>query len=355
MSRTTSVTSAFVFFCAAIAGTAYAQQPPDVVTSDGSQNTAMGSEALQNLTTGGADNTASGWGTLSLNTTGGGNTASGAGALNANTTGDFNTATGVSTLVANTTGYYNSAFGPFAMYYNTTGFNNTAAGIFALEANTTGNNNIAVGYEAGQSLATGSNNIDIGNPGGSSTESATIRIGSLGTHTAAYIQGIHGTVVTGSAVYVKADGQLGVHASSERYKTDIATMGTSTEKLSQLRPVTFRLKAEPNGQLQYGLIAEEVAKVYPELVIREEDGRIEGVRYEELAPMLLNEVQQQKKEISDQKASIVSQERELQDIRQQLAEVNELKKQLAELKELNQAAKASQVKLQAAKGPADRL
>jgi hypothetical protein len=121
-------------------------------------------------------------------------------------------------------------------------------------------------------------------------------------------------------------------------------MGSSTANLQQLRPVTFRLKDDPQGPVQYGLIAEEVAKVYPELVIRDGEGNIDGVRYEALAPMLLNEVQQQQKEIADQKASIAALAQQLRDMQQQLAEV----------KDLNQA-KSSQVKLQATPEHADRL
>lgn len=118
-------------------------------------------------------------------------------------------------------------------------------------------------------------------------------------------------------------------------------MGVATQKLDQLRPVTFRLKADPQGAMQYGLIAEEVAKVYPELVLRGADGTVNGVRYEELAQMLLNEVQQQKKEIAQ--------------LRQQLAEVKELEQQVAELRELSQAVKAPQVKLPAAEERAGKM
>jgi Chaperone of endosialidase len=177
-----------------------------------------------------------------------------------------------------------------ALQYNTTGGNNTASGYEALFNNTTGSSNIAVGFQAGANLTTGSNNIDIGSKG-AAAESDTIRIGIAATHKATVIAGIYGTSVTGSAVVVSSTGRLGVTMSSERYKTAIAPMGANTAKLGQLRPVTFHLKTDPKGALQYGLIAEEVAKVYPELVIRNETGRIDGVRYDELAPMLLNEVQ----------------------------------------------------------------
>jgi hypothetical protein len=139
-----------------------------------------------------------------------------------------------------------------------------------------------------------------------------------------------------------------VLASSERYKTNVTAMGWSTGKLDQLQPVTFKLKTDPQGTVQYGLIAEEVNEVYPEQVIRDAEGKIDGVRYEELALMLLNEVQQLHQKL-------VAQAQQLQDVQQQLAEVKELKQQLAELKELNQAAKTSQVTLQEKERHPDRL
>jgi len=129
-------------------------------------------------------------------------------------------------------------------------------------------------------------------------------------------------------VYVTAGGRLGVLASSERYKTAIEPMGSKTAKLEQLRPVAFHLKSDPKGALQYGLIAEEVAKVYPELVIRNEKGRIEGVRYDELAPMLLNEVQVQAAEIRDLNSQAVAQANQLKSTQQQVAELNDLKQEL---------------------------
>ena len=194
----------------------------------------------------------------------------------------------------------------------------------ALVSATTGQRNIALGIGAGDSVTTGSNNIEIGNLG-TAGDNGIIRIGMRGTQTAAYLAGVTGTLVTGAAVYVTAAGQLGVLASSERYKTAIAPMGSNTAKLGQLRPVTFKLKSDATGTRQYGLIAEEVAKVYPELVVRDEKGRIEGVRYEELAPMLLNEVQKQAAEIRDlkrQQKQLVSQAEQLHDVQQQLAELH---------------------------------
>jgi hypothetical protein len=218
------------------------------------------------------------------------NSAFGNNALYSNTTGVYNTASGYSALYDDTTGEYNTAFGSNALLRNKNGTGNTSSGYGALASNSSGSHNTALGFEAGYDLTTGSNNIDIGNVG-VAAESGTIRIGTTSTQTATYIAGIYGTSVSGSAVVVSSTGQLGVTVSSERFKTAITPMGSGTAKLTQLRPVTFHLKTDPKGAVQYGLIAEEVAKVYPELVIRGESGRIDGVRYDELAPMLLNEMQ----------------------------------------------------------------
>ena len=216
-------------------------------------------------------------------------------------------------LVNNTSGNNNSAFGTSALSSGTTGSNNTGLGASALYNNTTGSSNIGVGYQGGFKLTTGSNNIDIGNEGKAS-DAGIIRIGTAGTQTVTYIAGIVDSKLTGSEVVITASGQLGVKASSERYKTDIAPMGSVSEKFRQLRPVSFHLKADPSGEVQYGLIAEEVAKVYPELVIRDENGRIDGVRYDELAPIMLNEVQKQQQTIAAQAA-------QLRDMQQQLTEI----------------------------------
>lgn len=268
----------------------------------GSSNTATGYWALYSTSTGNS-NTASGWAALYSNTTGSDNTAFGVNALVSNTTGTSNTASGQGALHSNSTGISNVATGAYALYSNTTGSSNTASGVGALRSGTTGSNNIAEGFHAGYDLTTGSNNIDIGN-GGVTAESNTIRIGTKSTHTATYVAGIYGAPVSGSAVFVSSTGQLGVTVSSERFKTGIASMESNTAQLERLRPVTFHLKTDPKGALQYGLIAEEVAKVYPELVIRNESGRIDGVRYDELAPLLLNEVQQQRRKIDAQAAQM---------------------------------------------------
>ncbi len=165
-------------------------------------------------------------------------------------------------------------------------------------SNTTGSNNIALGYQAGFSLTTGSNNIDIGNLG-IAAESKTIRIGTQGTQAKAFIGGVFGSSVTGDAVLVSSTGQLGIVVSSARYKRDIHDMDTASSNLMKLRPVTFQYKEDPQGQRQYGLIAEEVARVYPELVSYA-DGKVVTVHYHELVPMLLNEAQKQAKLIEQQ-------------------------------------------------------
>jgi hypothetical protein len=251
----------------------------------------------------GSNNTASGALSLYSNTSGNYNAASGSEALFANTTASDNTASGYRALYLTTTGEGNTATGFLALVSNTTGKQNTAVGADALHSNTTGLNNIGIGYNAGYAV-TGSNNIDIGNQG-ITADAGTIRIGASSTQSKTFIAGIDNAKITGSAVYVTSSGQLGVLASSERYKTAIAPIGARAEKLQQLRPVSFHLKSDPKGAVQYGLIAEEVGKVYPELVIRDEAGRIQGVRYEELAPMLLSEMQQQAAEIRDLKKLVV--------------------------------------------------
>ncbi len=187
---------------------------------------------------------------------------------------------------------------------------------------------------------TGSNNIDIGNAGGSTSENGTIRIGTAGTQTRTYIAGIIDSHLRGWHVVISDDGQLGVEGSSERYKTDIAPMSSNTDKLDKLRPVTFRLKTDPHGPIQYGLIAEEVAKVYPELVIRDRDGKIDGVRYEELAPVLLNEVQKQQTTIAtlveQRDADTMKLNAQATEIEEQSIRIGSLEQQVAKVNDLEQ-------------------
>jgi hypothetical protein len=252
-------------------------------------NTANGAEALSENTTG-HDNTAVGSAALGLNTTGIRNTATGADVL-ARNTGHENTAEGYQTLFTNTTGQQNTASGVGALFNNNTGNGNTTSGFSALFHNTIGSNNIAIGFLAGLNLTTGSNNIEIGNQG-LADEANTIRIGAPDTHTATFIAGIRGVAITsGQAVGVSPDGQLGVRASSARFKEAIKPMDNTSRAILSLRPVAFRYKKEldPTGAQQFGLIAEEVAKVSPDLVVSDENGKPFSVRYEEVNAMLLNE------------------------------------------------------------------
>ena len=261
----------------------------------GFSNTANGSDALSSNTTG-KHNTANGDSALLNNTTGTDNTANGDGALAYNTTGNDNTATGVDALQNNTTlngvsGHDNTATGFQALYSNTTGIDNTAEGFQAL-LNNTGSNNIGLGSNAGSSLTTGSNNIDIGNVG-VAAESNKIRIGKLGTQTATFVAGIYNVNEGGTikAVYINSNGQLGTQApaSSRRFKKEIKPMDQTSEAVLALKPVTFQYKSDSSGTPQFGLIAEEVANVSPDLIVRDEKGEIYTVRYEAVNAMLLNE------------------------------------------------------------------
>jgi hypothetical protein len=287
--------------------------------------TAVGYFSLVNDT--GSLNTAVGLNALFANTSGADNSAFGANALYSNTTGANNLAAGYDALYSNTTGKGNIALGTNALNTNTIGIRNLGIGSNALFATTTGGYNIAIGFDAGYNVTTGSNNIEIGTQG-TASDNNTIQLGVQGTQTLTTIAGIYGTSITGSAVYVTSTGQLGVLSSSERYKTDIVEMSERSAKLQQLRPVTFHYRTDRKGVVQYGLIAEEVDKVYPELVIRDEAGKIQGVRYEELAPMLLNEFQNQQRKIAAVEASNVQQ---ASTIAAQTAEIQELKRQQGQM------------------------
>jgi hypothetical protein len=276
-----------------------------VLNTTGYYNTAAGFSSL-NLNTTGAENTATGFGSLQSNTTGSDNTASGAYSLYFNTTGANNTASGYASLSANTTGIFNTASGIDSLFSNTTGYNNTAVGSFTLQSITTGTYNTAIGYGAGSNLTTGTDNIDIGNPGGPALENSTIRIGDS-SQTRTFIAGISGVTVTGAAVMVDSSGQLGVASSSIRFKQDVADMGDASSRLMKLRPVTFHYKTDPDGSVQYGLIAEEVEKVMPELVVKDANGQPETVAYHELPALLLNEIQKEHATIARQGAQLAAQ------------------------------------------------
>jgi hypothetical protein len=213
-------------------------------------------------------------------------------------------------MLRNTTGSSNTAIGFAALQGGTTGSHNTALGDFTLNDVSTGSGNIAVGADAGENVTTGNNNIEIGNPG-VATDQNTIRIGAKGTQTRALIAGIYTSPVYGSPVYVNANGRLGVAVSSARYERDIHDMGDASARLLQLRPVSFRYKQDPKGTLQYGLIAEEVERVYPELVTRDDDGKVMGVRYDVIPALLLNEMLKQARDNQRKDARIVALQKQL--------------------------------------------
>ncbi len=288
-------------------------------------------------------------------------TAIGVNALNSAGTQTGNTAVGVDTLKSNATGTYNTAIGYRTMYNSNSGGQNTAVGFGAMgNANgsynvalgyntlnsTTGSDNIAIGQGAGSGVATGSRNIYIGTYVGPATaeetgtirigninyhnqtfiaggsvylgssagpstagESATIRIGSSGFHNQAFIAGVLYKPLTGALpVYIDTDGKLGTQVSSLQYKEQVNDMGDVSDGLMKLRPVTFYYKPEysPGPRiLQYGLIAEEVAMVSPNLVHYDQaTGEPQSVYYHNINVMLLGEVQKQRREIEDLKASI---------------------------------------------------
>ena len=270
----------------------------------GSFNTANGVDALSGNTIGSV-NTADGFLALFANTTGNFNMASGAAALQNNTAGSNNTAAGIQALSKNITGSNNTADGVNALFGNTTGTNNTASGEAALFRNTTGSSNIAVGVNAGGNLTIGNNNIDIGNAG-VAAEANTVRIGTQGNQRRAFIAAISGTAVTGSSVVINASGQLGVVASSERFKDGIKRMDKASEAVLALQPVTFRYKKniDPDGVPQFGLVAEEVAKVNPDLVARDAKGEVYTVRYEAVNAMLLNEFLKEHRKNEEQEKTI---------------------------------------------------
>ena len=351
----------------------------------GGKNIALGNLALGNNTAGGG-NIAAGFVALGSNTTGAENIAIGSAALGDNTTGSyniaigsvpfqynvdssFNIALGTNTLNAHTSGEDNVAIGHFAMdsdnngqnntavgdsalHANLSGINNTAIGNSALYGNSTGDNNIGIGIFAGRNLTTGSNNIDIANFGVAG-ESKTIRIGTRATHRATYIAGISGATVPGGVgVVIDQNGHLGTVTSAARYKEQIKPMDKASEAILALKPVTFRYKHEldPDGIPQFGLVAEQVEKVNPDLVARDEQGKPYTVRYEAVNAMLLNEFlkehgkveeqarinQQQEATIAQQKIdfekAIAQQEKEIQSLTARLkAQASQILKVSAQL------------------------
>ena len=329
------------------------------LNTSGTENTAIGSEALRGSSDAGhanavgSFNTATGARALYSNHDGGVNVAAGYKALEANVGGFYNVASGGFALGNNTSGSYNVATGANALYYNNTGGTNTATGHQALQNNISGSNNVAVGYQAGNNLTTGSNNIAIG-AGVLATagESNTTRIGKT-TQKKTFIGGIYNkTVASGVGVIVNSSGQLGTVQSSARYKDDIRPMDKASEEILALKPVTFRYKEEldPDKIPQFGLIAEDVEKVDPDLVVRDENGKINTVRYEAVNAMLLNEflkehsrVQKDESTIAELRSASTQQKAAITHLQstltQQQKEINaltdRLKEQAAELQEMS--------------------
>jgi len=299
------------------------------------------------------ENTATGAGALLSNTTGNLNTANGAFALFLNTEGTFNTATGDRVLFSNTSGSANSAFGSGALASNTVGFNNTANGMAALSHNTTGRDNTANGVQALNSNTTGGGNTANGDialfnntTGGDNTADGTGALqnnttggAGLGVFTASHVIaiGTNGADVSDScfignirgvrtanadaiSVVIDSAGQLGTVSSSRRFKKEIKPMDKTSEAIFALRPVAFHYKNDKTSIPQFGLIAEEVAEVNPDLVVRDDQGEIYTVRYEAVNAMLLNEFLKEHKKVEAQHSKIEKQEAAITELKSNLAE-----------------------------------
>ena len=320
-----------------------------VSRTTGVWNTGTGFEALNHLTAGN-QNTATGLRALTSDTNGGYNTATGVYSLFANASGFFNSATGAYALANNTTGSDNTANGYGALYRNTadnntatgfgalfrntTGSDNTAVGDEALSNNTDGNSNTALGFNAGMDPGIGSNNIYIGDAGfaGDNNVIAIGGVSATGTaYTDCFIGGIFGNPSPGSAVYIAADGHLSTTASSRRFKDEIKPMDKTSEAIFALKPVTFRYKKEidPTGMSRFGLVAEDVEKVNPDLIARDREGKVYTVRYDQVNAMLLNEFLKEHKKVEQQQASIAELKNEVQTV------VAQLKEQAAQIQKVS--------------------
>jgi hypothetical protein len=281
---------------------------------NGGYNSAFGAFTLGGAQTGtpgstsGSHNSAFGMSALGLETSGWENSAFGFWALFNNTAGASNSAFGNEALYSNNLGNQNTAVGDMSLLQNTTGDYNTALGAWALGGNNAlGNYNVGIGYAAGYNLPAGAtNNVDILS-WGPADDNNTIRIGNS-THTAFYAAGVFGTLASGGTeVYINSDGLLGTRNSSIRFKEDVHDMAAASDGLMRLRPVTYRYKqpyTDGSKPIDYGLIAEEVVEVYPDLVVKDADGQIQTVQYQKLTPMLLNEVQKEHKLLEQQGKTI---------------------------------------------------
>src|SRR5438874_2726324 len=281
--------------------------------SDANFDTGVGAAAL--LVDNGGTNTAVGAGALLNNSDGADNNAVGAFALFNNVSGFFNNAHGRNALL-NSTGSQNNAMGDDAMFFNTTGSFNTAIGDDALDANVDGNNNVAVGDEAGTGLGASVNNciaINVPGAGPFATLDNTCFIGSI------FDQPVS-DVGTQEAVFVDQFNVVGISASSRRFKHDIQPMDKASEAILALKPVTFKYNADKNGRTQYGLIAEEVATVNPDLVVQHKDGEISTVRYEQVNAMLLNEFLKEHKKVQNLEVTVAQQQKGMEVLTAQLKE-----------------------------------
>jgi hypothetical protein len=267
------------------------------------------------------NNTAIGRAALFNNTTGSDATAIGSSALQSNTTGHENTAIGRSALFNNTTAFNNTALGAAALFNNTTGECNTAMGFGALRDNTTSDYNTAIGFAALFRNTTGTNNTVLGSGSGYSVTTAhnVICIGAdvtgANVNNSCYIGSIFGQTSSGGVgVFINNTGKLGTMTSSRRFKEEIKAMDEASEKLYALRPVTFRYKKEidPAGSSQFGLVAEDVQTVDPDLVVRDKEGKPYSVRYDQVNAMLLNEFLKAHRTVQEQGATIAELKKQIQ-------------------------------------------
>jgi len=276
--------------------------------TDGQFNTAVGAGSL--LANTANNNTGTGAGALLSNTIGTKNTATGSFALLNNTRGTENTATGSFALSNNTTGTENAAVGTNALINSTTGGGNTAVGFNALPNNSTGITNTALGFNAGFGITTADNVIVIGtNVAGENVDHSCF-IGEIFGQTAS----------NSAAVFINADGRLGTITSSRRFKESIEPMDKASENLFALRPVRFRYKKkiDPTRTPQFGLVAEDVEKVDPALVVRDNDGKAYSVRYDQVNAMLLNEFLKEHRKVAQQQALIAELQSTVTDLRKNL-------------------------------------
>jgi Chaperone of endosialidase len=322
-----------VLGCVVLSPVTQAKQPSE---DRGNGNSAAENVDALNLSTSGSNNTGHGWFSLFSNTSGSSNTADGFQALYSNTTGVENTANGALALFSNTEGNSNTAAGDQALFSNTIGAANTANGFFALLSNTEGNSNTAIGDVALANNTTGSFNTAIGVGAGTGIETASnvICIGHPGQNLSnrCYIGNIREAFVSGDAVPVLIDstGQLGTAVSSRRFKKEIKPMDKASEAVLALKPVAFHYKNDTTNTPQFGLIAEEVAQVNPDLVVHDKNGEISTVRYDAVNAMLLNEFLKEHKaflkeqrKVEEQGAIIAKQQKQIEALTAGLQKVSD--------------------------------